>query len=78
MAAIALPDDPTPRGPESPLYLDPLQERLFGEFRFEVPVVPWPNPPHRLLRLSAQLYNHLGEYRRLAAALLELLGGRRK
>jgi isopenicillin-N epimerase len=32
-------------------------------------VVPWPAPPRRLLRVSAQLYNEIGQYERLVAAL---------
>ena len=34
-----------------------------------VAATAWGAPPQRLLRLSAQLYNHLDDYRRLAAAL---------
>jgi isopenicillin-N epimerase len=52
---------------------DPLHEELVDRFAIEVPVFPWPAPPRRLLRLSAQLYNDLAQYERLAAALAELL-----
>ena len=71
LAALPLPDgagDP----PRSPLYQDPLQDALFERFAIEVPVVPWPAPPRRLVRVSAQLYNTLDDYRRLGAALREL------
>ena len=51
---------------------DPLQDALFDQFQIEVPVMPWPEPPKRLLRISAQLYNSAEEYERLAAALVEL------
>lgn len=56
--------------------LDPpaLQERLFNDYRIEVPVVPWPHAPKRLLRVSAQLYNDRRDFERLADALGELLG----
>lgn len=37
----------------------------------EVPVVPWPAAPQRLIRLSAQVYNTLDQYTRLADALRE-------
>ncbi len=35
----------------------------------EVPIMPWPAAPQRLLRVSAQAYNHLAQYQRLADAL---------
>ncbi len=71
MAAVPLPDGSATEAPS--LYGDPLQDRLLEEFRIEVPVVPWPQPPKRLLRISAQLYNSVDEYERLASALRELL-----
>ncbi len=49
-----------------------LQRKLW-ERGIEVPIVPWPKPPRRLVRISAQLYNHADQYRALAAALVELL-----
>jgi isopenicillin-N epimerase len=52
-----------------PLFLDPLQDRLIEKYKIEVPVVPWPAPPKRLIRISAQLYNSLPQYRLLAEAL---------
>jgi isopenicillin-N epimerase len=68
LASLPLPDG-SPEPPTSALYADPLQEVLLGEHRIEVPVIPWPAPPRRLLRISAQLYNKREEYERLAAAL---------
>ena len=53
---------------------DPLQEELFREHGFEVPIFSWPAPPKRVLRVSAQLYNTRDEYVRLAAALRKKLG----
>jgi len=58
----------------SPLYLDPLQDVLLERHRIEVPIIPWPAPPRRLVRISAQIYNTEEEYRRLATALAELDG----
>jgi isopenicillin-N epimerase len=72
LAALPLPDG-SPEPPRSALYADPLQEVLLAEHRIEVPIVPWPKPPRRLVRISAQLYNSAGEYRRLAAALRSIL-----
>lgn len=72
LAALPLPDgDGAP--PASALYADPLQDRLLGDFRIEVPVIPWPSPPRRLIRISAQAYNVPADYRRLADALRSLL-----
>ena len=71
MAAVPLPDGALATAPA--LYGDPLQDRLLFERNIEVPFVPWPHPPKRLLRVSAQLYNTFDEYERLAAALREML-----
>ncbi len=69
MAAIPITDG-SPEPPTSPLYCDPLQDRLLFDSSIEVPVIPWPAPPHRLLRISAQLYNTEAQYRLLAAAIV--------
>lgn len=58
--------------PTSPLYTDPLQDTLLERYGIEVPVIPWPAAPQRLVRLSAQVYNTLDQYQRLADALREL------
>jgi len=52
---------------------DPLQAALFQRFGIEAPVVSWPAPPKRLIRVSAQLYNTEAHYERLAEALTKLL-----
>jgi len=61
----------------SALFLDPMQDVLLEEFGIEVPVIPWPAPPKRLLRISAQLYNEAAEYERLATAVERALEGER-
>jgi isopenicillin-N epimerase len=71
MAAVPLPRL-RPRGAMRP-GLDPLQVRLWRKFRIEVPVIPWPEPPERLLRISAQVYNSKDQFERLAKALTNLL-----
>jgi isopenicillin-N epimerase len=48
---------------------DPIQGRLFEAWGIEVPIMRWPAPPKRMIRVSAQLYNHLPQYVRLAEAL---------
>jgi len=68
MAAVPLPDGAAGPG-GSPLYEDPLQDRLIADHRIQVPVIPWPAPPKRLIRISAQDYNSPAQYRKLAQAL---------
>jgi isopenicillin-N epimerase len=69
LAALPMPDATGATPSKSPLYLDPLQDQLLAEHAIEVPIIPWPAPPKRLLRISAQLYNSLPQYERLARAL---------
>ncbi len=67
LASVVLPDGPTTdAGERRP---DPLQRRLFDHWGIEVPVMSWPAPPRRLLRVSAQLYNTREQFQRLAEAL---------
>lgn len=70
MASLPLPDGDATVAPS--LYGDPLQDRLLEEFAIEVPIAPWPHPPKRLVRVSAQLYNTIEDYSRLADSLLSL------
>jgi len=70
MAAVPLPDG-KPFVPS--LYGEPLQDALFFEHAIEVPIHPWPYQPKRVLRVSAQLYNTIEDYEKLANALDELL-----
>lgn len=65
LAAIPLPDGESSR----------LQDQLLEQFNIEVPVFPWPEAPQRLIRISANLYNQLADYKFLADALIELLAG---
>lgn len=56
MASIVLPDGD-----------DDVRSALYHDHQIEVPVFEWKE--ERILRISAQIYNHLDEYRRLAAAI---------
>jgi isopenicillin-N epimerase len=56
--------------------IDPLQEELRREESIDVPIFRWGNPPRRVLRISAQLYNMEGEFRRLARALRSRLAAK--
>jgi isopenicillin-N epimerase len=72
LGAVPLPDG-SGEAPPSPLYQDPLQDRLLAEHAIQVPVLPWPDPPRRLIRISAQAYNRREQYERLARVLTEVL-----
>jgi isopenicillin-N epimerase len=48
---------------------DPLNLAFYERYKIEVPIMPWPKPPARLLRVSAQIYNAVEDYERLAAAI---------
>ncbi|HEX6811203.1 MAG TPA: aminotransferase class V-fold PLP-dependent enzyme [Planctomycetota bacterium] len=68
LAAVELPPSKAPLVP--PHGLDPLQVRLFDEHRIEVPVMRWPQPPLRLVRIAPQAYNSRAQYEYLARALV--------
>ena len=76
MATVALPGRGLlPAAGRSPLDIDPLQQALWDGWRIEVPILPLPaaeGPRGRLVRISAQAYDHLGEYELLGAALAEV------
>jgi len=73
MAVLQMPDASSAAIPTSPLYADPLQDFLWGEHHVEVPIIPWPAPPKRLVRISAQLYNCPKDYLNLFYALTSAL-----
>jgi len=73
IASLPLPDG-SAEPPASALYADPLQDVLLAGWQVEVPVIPWPAPPKRLIRISAQLYNEQSDYERLASALAASVG----
>jgi isopenicillin-N epimerase len=70
LAAVPLPEGRPSARPDA-FAIDPLQRALFERHRIEVPVFPWPGPPRRLVRISAQAWR-AAEY----AALAEALRGR--
>jgi isopenicillin-N epimerase len=86
MVALALPAT-GPLGGEaspdqsSPLEADRLQTLLYDRFAIEVPIYGWPvpaaeppDPPRRLIRVSAALHNDRADMDRLISALGEISG----
>lgn len=68
MAAFPLPDRFLPRGP---FY---LSDQLYDRFRIQLPVFPWSVCGGRgTLRISAQRYNSVQDYEKLAAALHDVV-----
>jgi isopenicillin-N epimerase len=68
LASVPLPPG-DPDAPAGVWDLDPMQQVLFEAHAIEVPIMAWPAPPARVLRVSAQLYNTLQPYRDLAQIL---------
>jgi isopenicillin-N epimerase len=64
---------PIPAGerhaPRAAAYHDVLQDALVDKHHVQVPIMPWPRAPQRLIRVSAQLYNAPEQYDYLAGAL---------
>ncbi len=71
LAAVPLPAQlaPAPAPRVGAFEVDPLQRRLYEEYAIEVPVFPFPAPPRRLVRISAQVYVEREDLEALAAAL---------
>jgi isopenicillin-N epimerase len=68
LASILLPNPQNRSAAET----ETLKTRLFTEFRIEVPVFQL-GKEKSCLRISAQAYNDLGQYERLADALVRML-----
>jgi isopenicillin-N epimerase len=75
MAAVRLPDRTAAEAAQATRYADPLQDRLIARHGVQVPIVPFPAPPARWVRVSAQLYNTAEQYEHLARALRAELHG---
>jgi len=72
LASIPLPDSRLKKPYQSLKYLDYWQAPLLEKYNIEVPVITWPNHPKRIVRISAQLYNSLPQFKLLADALKDL------
>jgi isopenicillin-N epimerase len=88
MASVLLPGGPWSRS-DAVDRIASIESALRGR-RFEVPLMPWPSPwlvdsgdlPENaqfelLIRVSAQVYNYLGQYERLASILAGFAGANR-
>jgi isopenicillin-N epimerase len=76
MSTLAVPADTEATAVADPAAAVPiprLGSQLLERFGVEVPVFYWPAMPRVLLRISAQAYNNLDHYLRLAGALETLL-----
>jgi isopenicillin-N epimerase len=68
LASVPLPDS-RPGAGVPLLQSESLHQELFDRHRIEVPVMPWPGPPKRLLRIAAQAYVAREEIAALAEVL---------
>ncbi len=70
LASVPLKKDRMLAGPAIlPLGLDPLHHALMQHHGIEVPVMNWPSPAVRLIRVAPQAYNSIEQYEALCAAL---------
>jgi isopenicillin-N epimerase len=75
LATVPIPEAAPDALARLPLNEYPLQDTLREKHRIEVPLISWPAPPKRLLRISAQVYNSLPQYQFLAKVLAQELQG---
>ena len=55
-------------------YISPLWQKLYSEYKIELPVLPWNrNNPRLLFRISSQCYNSPEQYEYLGEALKKIL-----
>ncbi len=57
---------------------NPVGDKLFYDYKIEVPVIRWPAAGKSGVRVSAQAYNRREDYVRLIEALKEILGHRQR
>jgi isopenicillin-N epimerase len=64
---------PLPAAPLSQRSHGELNRQLWEQFQVEVPIMPFPDARHYLIRISAQVYNQPEEFDRLSMALNHFL-----
>jgi len=72
LASVMLPDAKEPDAHPTAIFAEPLYTELLAR-GFQTLAIHWPARPRRLLRVTAQIYNDLSQYERLAGTLGELL-----
>ena len=77
MAAMPIPDAPG-KTPSGRPYHDALQVEILRRHGVQAPVSYFPRAPKRVMRVSAQRYNTVEQYQRLASALVEELARDRR
>ncbi|MCC6676618.1 MAG: aminotransferase class V-fold PLP-dependent enzyme [Phycisphaerales bacterium] len=77
MATLSLPEPPVELLNRPTKYDDALQDALLEKHRVATPIWRWGPQERRVIRLSAQLYNHDAQYERLAEALVAELKAER-
>ncbi len=77
MAALPLPPAPDLELRAGYPFAEPLYSRLLDVHRIQVPVMLFPAPPERLLRICAHAYNGISQYERLASVMREELARER-
>ena len=71
LASVILP--PSSQPGLHPTGADPMQAALWEQYKIEVPVMRWPHPELRMLRISPQIYNSIGQYDYLAECIQTLV-----
>jgi isopenicillin-N epimerase len=72
LASVQLPDSKEPVTELARNQFTHWQNELIARCKIEVPIIPWPIHPKRLIRISAQLYNSMAQYDLLGEGLKEL------
>ncbi len=73
LASVPIPAAPANAVARLPFNEYPLQDALRQKYHLEAPLISWPAPPQRVLRIAAQLYNSLPQYELMTKALLKEL-----
>ena len=69
LASVPLTDYKGERPVHTGVWWHPFQKQLLQKHRIEAPVMIFPEFPRQLIRISAQIYNSLDQYGRLAEVL---------
>jgi isopenicillin-N epimerase len=78
MAALPLPDSRDLELRPGYPFAEPLYSRLVELHHIQVPILLFPAPPQRLLRICAHAYNGMSQYERLASVMREELARERQ